>query len=114
MLRPVAVLPGDAVVKTCRKCEKTAPETEFPASKRMQDALSSWCRECHNEATKAWRGRNPEAVERLNASRRIRHEPRTCGGCGGTFVPPRKDSSRCTWCRPARKRRERDAIREAA
>lgn len=90
---------GDVVVKTCRKCNTAAPKTDFPANKRMRDGRSSWCRRCHYEASSAWRGRNPEAIEGYNARRRVRHAPRTRVACGGMFVPRRKDSRRCSWCR---------------
>lgn len=91
-------------MKTCRKCQKAAPAAEFPANKRTRDGLTSWCRECHYAATKAWGERNPEATERYSAKRRIRHELRTCEECGGEFVPARKDSRRCAWCRGTRRK----------
>lgn len=36
-------------------------------------------------------------------------EPRTCGDCGGTFVPSKWTKSRCSKCRYARERENRRA-----
>lgn len=36
--------------KLCRKCGLVKAADEFPANRRLSDGLSSWCRECSNEA----------------------------------------------------------------
>jgi hypothetical protein len=50
----------------CTHCGETKPEAEFPANPRKKNGLSSWCRDCHNEA----RDRSYERkLERLIAER---------------------------------------------
>jgi hypothetical protein len=45
-------------VKTCSRCGEIKPtSSEFPANKHMKDGLSSWCRFCHNEATRRSKAR---------------------------------------------------------
>jgi hypothetical protein len=44
-------------MKTCRHCGRDKPLSEFPAHKRTLDRLPSWCKQCHNEATRQWRER---------------------------------------------------------
>jgi 5-methylcytosine-specific restriction endonuclease McrA len=48
--------------KACRKCVEEKPTSEFPRNPRCLDDLSSWCKSCHNEATRAWRVRKAEAA----------------------------------------------------
>jgi hypothetical protein len=54
--------------KTCRKCDKTKPTSEFRRNPPCRDGLSSWCAECHREATRRWRA---EHREEINARRRV-------------------------------------------
>jgi hypothetical protein len=37
---------------------------EFPRAKRNHNGLSSHCRECHRAATRDWRERNREEINR--------------------------------------------------
>jgi hypothetical protein len=60
-----------AAILVCKRCKGEKPPNEFPANDRKRNGRSSWCRECHNEATAAWRGRNPERIAAYNASRRV-------------------------------------------
>jgi hypothetical protein len=92
-------------------CEpRQLPFEPFPPAKSMLDGLSSWCRRCHNEASRAWGRRNPDKVAILNAAKRAVHEPRPCSECGEPFVPGRSDtlvcSDLCRWRRARRLRRE--------
>jgi hypothetical protein len=53
--------------KRCRRCRELKPRSKFPPNRKTRDRLSSWCRECHREATRRWRAANREAE---NARRR--------------------------------------------
>ena len=46
-------LPG----KQCAKCHRRLDVELFPRNRKLSDGLSSWCRECHAEATRAWRAK---------------------------------------------------------
>jgi hypothetical protein len=59
------------MTKRCRKCGKNKPSLEFRLNARCSDGLSSWCAECHNQATRLWRKRRREAVE---AEARLRRQ----------------------------------------
>jgi hypothetical protein len=48
-------------VKRCRKCGQVKPSQEFRRNARCLDGLSSWCAECHVEATRPYRQRRREA-----------------------------------------------------
>ena len=82
--------------KRCSKCGKTGSSERFPPNPRTQDGLSSWCRECHNAAVRAWRERNPDKAASYNVARRVKHEPRPCLECGELFVPRRSDTQLCS------------------
>ncbi len=51
------------MTKSCRKCGNVKDCSEFRSNPRCSDGLSSWCAECHNEATRLWRKRRREAEE---------------------------------------------------
>jgi hypothetical protein len=51
------------MTKSCRKCGEEKPSPEFRSNPRCSDGLSSWCAECHNEASRLWRRRKWEAEE---------------------------------------------------
>jgi hypothetical protein len=44
-------------MKTCSHCQRSKPVADFPPNAHIRDGLSSWCRSCHVEATRAWRVR---------------------------------------------------------
>jgi ribosomal protein S27AE len=85
--------------KHCTSCGQTKSATEFPANRRTADGLSSWCRTCHHAANARWRHMHPEAVERYNASRRVKREWKACASCGTSFLPARCDQLLCLECR---------------
>jgi hypothetical protein len=64
--------PGRLTVKNaakiCSHCGQRKPAKEFRRNRRNRDGLSSWCAECHNEATRRWREANRE---RMNEARRV-------------------------------------------
>lgn len=39
---------------TCTKCGEEKPALAFPPEKAKKNGLSSWCRDCHGEATARW------------------------------------------------------------
>jgi hypothetical protein len=51
---------GDGL-KRCRKCGQVKRSQEFRRNARCRDGLSSWCADCHVEATHAYRQRRREA-----------------------------------------------------
>jgi hypothetical protein len=55
-------------VKVCKHCGQRKEPGKFRRSRRNRDGLSSWCGNCHNEATRRWREANKE---RINAARRV-------------------------------------------
>lgn len=57
-------------MKKCRRCGENKPAADFKRDVRYKDGISSFCRKCHSEASRAWQKANPE---RLNATRRERH-----------------------------------------
>jgi hypothetical protein len=44
-------------MKRCVHCDQPNPVDAFPTNRRTRDGLSSWCKSCHNAATRAWRHR---------------------------------------------------------
>ncbi len=78
---------------------RSPTQSDRPSEWTGGDGLSSSCGACHAAATRKWRAANPEAVAAYNWGRRLRHTPRPCVGCGALFVPPRRDSVRCSSCR---------------
>ena len=58
------------MTKSCRKCGNEKECSEFRSNPRCRDGLSSWCAECHNEATRQWRRRKWEAEEAEARARR--------------------------------------------
>jgi len=50
--------------KRCTSCREWLPFEDFPAHKRMHNGLSSHCRQCHRAATKDWRERNRDEINR--------------------------------------------------
>jgi hypothetical protein len=50
--------------KRCTKCSEWLPFSAFPSNKLMHNGISSHCRTCHRAATKDWRDRNREEINR--------------------------------------------------
>jgi ribosomal protein S27AE len=92
--------------KTFTSLRADQPATEFPKNRRTRDGLSSWRAACHRAANARWRHTPPAAVERHNASRRVKREQKACASCGTSFVPARRDQLLCSECRltPGRER----------
>jgi hypothetical protein len=58
-------------MKTCRHCHRRQPLADFPRNGHTRDGLSSWCRECHVEATRTWRTREHSAGRRTVSGRPV-------------------------------------------
>ena len=50
-------------LKPCSKCGGRLPLADFPPNGHTRSGRSSWCRGCHNEASRRWR-----AERRANAA----------------------------------------------
>ena len=81
---------------------------------------SSWCRECHRQATREWRARHRDEVNarRRESYRRANPKPdgRRCIECGGEMPEARNaDALVCSpECRMARRRTQASACWRAA
>lgn len=94
MTKMLAHRPLDAAELVCVHCGQTKPAADFRLLRGRW--RSSWCKICAVVATRAWRaGNGRESVAAYNAARRVHIEPRTCAGCGRTFVPHRRDAVFC-------------------
>ncbi len=68
--------------KTRRRCGHTKPAPDFKPDRQISDGLSSWCRDCHAEANRAWRASVPGHARRYNAERKWQETARSCESCG--------------------------------
>jgi hypothetical protein len=68
--RPREINPRRAAMKTCSHCHKRRIRRNFPPNAQTRDGLSSWCRSCHVEATRAWRAREHRAGRRSVGGRK--------------------------------------------
>ena len=93
-------------LKMCTYCGQWRPPDAFPTNKHLSSGLSSWCTECHRDATRRWRAEHPDQVERANARRRREPlEPRSCATCGINYAPVRRDQRYCSReCKTGRSR----------
>jgi hypothetical protein len=97
--------------KVCARCRRGLPIAAFRQNEHMRFGIDSWCRECHNEATRAWRARHPERVAEINAARREGPWLRTCAGCGARFPGKRRNAKWCPNCRSRRRTISRTVAR---
>lgn len=50
--------------KPCTHCGATKEPSDFPDNGKCRDGKSSWCRGCHNQASREWRRRQrPQAQQ---------------------------------------------------
>ena len=77
-------------MKTCRKCQLTKTEAEFPFQNKEKGTLDSWCKSCHKgyqkdhyERTKHRykKTRNESNVRRREALKRFIEDFKTSRGC---------------------------------
>ena len=55
-------------MKTCARCKKEKPFSEFCRNARYKDGHGSWCKQCHKERGREW---SKENRERLNKKAKI-------------------------------------------
>ncbi len=48
----LGLLPPLPPTKRCRHCQEWKAREDFKPNAAVSDGLSSWCRSCHNEATR--------------------------------------------------------------
>lgn len=93
-------------MKTCTKCRREFPETEFYVKDRVLGRLFSWCRSCHFLITKGRppKRRNPDALPARRKPADVPDPIGRCRGCG--IVKPRSEfpfhTCYCTACTSAR------------
>ena len=51
-------------MKVCKHCGQRKEAEAFRRNRRNRDGLSSWCSECHRDATRRWREENRERINR--------------------------------------------------
>jgi 5-methylcytosine-specific restriction enzyme A len=68
---------GQPTHKRCTKCSEWLPFSAFPKNKRMFNGISSHCRKCHRAATKDWRDRNRDEINRARRERPTARPSRT-------------------------------------
>lgn len=56
--------------KTCTKCGRELPLSEFYKNKKMKDGLQYWCKECDSQHNKQWRAEHKEEKAAYDAERR--------------------------------------------
>lgn len=56
-------------MKLCTRCRTRKPPADFRTNSRCRDGLSSWCRACHNAATREYRARVRAELAELRALR---------------------------------------------
>jgi hypothetical protein len=105
--------------KWCCACRSWLPAEAFRANSQYNTGYDPWCKACHAKATREWRARNPEHLERYNADRRREYREahplptRPCVVCGKSFSG-RPDALVCRpECRQQRKLEQRRASRAA-
>jgi hypothetical protein len=62
-------------MKQCTKCGKKFPATRkfFKEHKATKDGLDSWCRQCVNAASRAWRVANPDKTRASRKAWKAKH-----------------------------------------
>ena len=70
--------------------------------------------ECLEDHQAGFLARNPDALARYSAARRVAHEPRICAHCCGEFTPGRADQEYCSAVCRWRAQRQRAQARRTA
>lgn len=78
-------------MKTCPKCVKTKPFSEFHKNSASRDGLQRWCKACRNEAEAKWRTENPERARVRHAKSHAKNrEKRNARGAAWRAQNPEK------------------------
>lgn len=56
-------------MKSCNTCENVKPDFEFAPSKKSNDGLEGWCRECRNAYHRQYKRDNPQTTTPAQRSR---------------------------------------------
>ena len=75
------------LMKTCSHCHRNRIRADFPPNAHTRDGLSSWCRSCHVEATRAWRSKE-HALGRRSVGGRPVIQPSSSRKEGDPSVQP--------------------------
>lgn len=49
-------------MRRCSKCHYEGPDDDFGVARKKASGFSSWCKNCHGQAQRDWKARNPEKV----------------------------------------------------
>lgn len=100
---PMGNLAPQAKTKTCTKCGRELPISEFYAKAGSKDGLQTICKECHNEATK----RSREKAQALGG---LKPPTKLCKRCGRELPLVRFGKNASTkdglqyWCKDCQNR----------
>ena len=101
-------LAPQAKTKTCTKCGRELPISEFYAKAGSKDGLQTICKECHNEATKKSR-------EKKEAKDGLKPPTKLCKRCGRELPLVRFGKNASTkdglqyWCKECQTRKVTEA-----
>jgi hypothetical protein len=84
-LRRLGILPGLSPTKRCRHCGAWKARADFKPNVRVSDGLSSWCQECHNEGTRAWKAKKKASDPAYRATEYERARQRGKGATVSEF-----------------------------
>lgn len=105
---PMGNLAPQAKTKTCTKCGRELPISEFYAKAGSKDGLQTICKECHNEASRRSRAK-AQAQEGLKPKTKI------CSKCGRELPLVRFGKNASTkdglqyWCKECQTRKVTEA-----
>ena len=68
-------------LKTCTKCLRTFPESEFPKKRKDSEERRSQCKSCKNESNEKWRRENRERHLQNCANQRENNKPKRKKWC---------------------------------
>lgn len=107
---PMGNLAPQAKTKTCTKCGRELPISEFYAKAGSKDGLQTICKECHNEASKRSRAKaQAQALEGMKPKTKI------CSKCGRELPLVRFGKNASTkdglqyWCKECQTRKVTEA-----
>jgi hypothetical protein len=66
---------NEVMGKECRRCHVVKPPSQLKRDNRNGDGYSSFCKDCHQEASVAWQKANPERLKEYRRLRRLAIPP---------------------------------------